>query len=81
MNGSTFDPLWTAAGALGAPSLMAGRLLMPTAGAIAALDPSTGTEVARIPVDRPGYTDAPISIAVLGNTILEHRGTELHALG
>ncbi|WP_405161229.1 PQQ-binding-like beta-propeller repeat protein [Nocardia sp. NBC_01499] len=81
LNGSTFDPLWTAAGALGSPGMMAGRLLMPTAGAIAALDPASGAEVARIPVDRPGYTGAPISLAVLGTTVLEQRGPELYALG
>ncbi|MFF3222853.1 PQQ-binding-like beta-propeller repeat protein [Nocardia suismassiliense] len=81
LNGSTFDPIWTAAGALGSPSMMAGRLLMPTSGAIAALDPASGAEVGRIPVDRPGYSGAPISLAVLGTTILEQRGTELYALG
>lgn len=81
LNGSTFDPVWTAAGALGSPALMAGRLLMPSAGALVALDPASGTEVGRIPVERPGYTGAPISLAVLGTTILEQRGTELHALG
>ncbi|MEV6555334.1 PQQ-binding-like beta-propeller repeat protein [Nocardia sp. NPDC051756] len=81
LNGSTFDPIWTAAGALGSPGMMAGRLLMPTAGAIAALDPTTGAEVGRIPVERPGYTGAPISLAVLGTIVLERRGTELYALG
>lgn len=81
LNGSTFDPIWTAAGALGSPGMMAGRLLMPTAGAIAALDPATGAEVGRIPVERPGYTGAPISLAVLGTIVLERRGTELYALG
>jgi hypothetical protein len=60
---------------------MAGRLLVPVAGGIAALDPASGAEVARIPVDRHGADSAPISLAVLGSTILERRGTELYALG
>ncbi|WP_433658541.1 Rv3212 family protein [Nocardia sp. CA-128927] len=81
LNGSTFDPIWTAANALGSPTMMAGRLLMPTAGAIAALDPTSGAEVGRIPVGRSDYNGAPISLAVLGTTILEQRGTELYALG
>ncbi|WP_330228862.1 PQQ-binding-like beta-propeller repeat protein [Nocardia sp. NBC_00508] len=81
LNGSTFDPLWTSGTALGAPALMAGKLLLPTTGALAILDPATGAEVGRIPVERPGYTGRPISLAVLGNTVLELRDGELHALG
>ncbi|WP_327109819.1 PQQ-binding-like beta-propeller repeat protein [Nocardia sp. NBC_01730] len=81
LNGSTFDPLWTAGGALGAPALMAGKLLLPTTGALAVLDPATGAAVGRLPVERTGYTGTPISLAVLGNTVLELRDGQLHALG
>ncbi|MGW4094716.1 Rv3212 family protein [Nocardia sp. NPDC004750] len=81
LNGSTFDPLWTAGGALGSPALMAGKLLLPTTGALAVLDPATGTETGRIPVDRPGYTGNPISLTVIGSTVLELRDGELHAFG
>ncbi|KIA63166.1 PQQ-binding-like beta-propeller repeat protein [Nocardia vulneris] len=81
LNGTTFDPLWTAAGALGSPAMMAGRLLLPTAGAMAFLDPSSGAEVGRVPLTRTDYSGAPISLAVLGSTILEQRGTEVYALG
>ncbi|WP_280433692.1 hypothetical protein [Nocardia brasiliensis] len=81
LNGTTFDPLWTAAGALGSPAMMAGRLLLPTAGAMAFLDPASGAEVGRVPLTRTDYSGAPISLAVLGSTILEQRGTEVYALG
>ncbi|MFD8249565.1 hypothetical protein [Nocardia sp. NPDC059691] len=81
LNGSTFDPLWTAGGTLGSPALMAGKLLLPTTGALAVLDPATGTETGRIPVDRPGYTGNPISLTVIGSTVLELRDGELHAFG
>lgn len=81
LHASTFDPVWTAANALGSPALMAGRLLMPVAGGIAALDPATGAELARIPVSRAEGTEGPISLAVLGTTILERRGNELYGLG
>ncbi|MET8878294.1 hypothetical protein [Nocardia sp. NPDC004604] len=81
LNASTFDPIWAAPGALGSPVFMAGRLLMPVDGAIAILDPTSGTEVTRIPVARPGYDGSPISLAVLGTTVLEKRGAEIYALG
>lgn len=81
LHASTFDPMWTAPDALGTPALMAGRLLVPVADAIAALDPATGAELTRIPVHRPGYDGAPISLAVLGETVLEQRSSELFALG
>lgn len=80
LQAGTFEPMWTAADALGAPVLMADRLLIPVPGAIAALDPADGTEVTRIPVDRPDYRGGPISLAVLGNTVLEHRDGVLVAL-
>ncbi|MEV0295089.1 hypothetical protein [Nocardia sp. NPDC050710] len=81
LNGSTFDPLWAAPNALGSPAMMAGRVLMPVAEGITALDSGTGAELTRIPVDRPGYDNSPISLAVLGTTVLERRGTDLYALG
>ncbi|WP_433601673.1 Rv3212 family protein [Nocardia sp. CA-135953] len=81
LNAGTFDPIWAAPGALGSPVFMAGRLLVPVDGAIAVLDPTSGTEVSRIPVARPGYDGSPISLAVLGTTVLERRGAEMFALG
>ncbi|WP_280397528.1 Rv3212 family protein [Nocardia carnea] len=81
LQASTFEPLWTAPDALGAPVLMADRLLIPVPGAVAALDPASGAQVARIPVDRPDYGGGLISLGVLGNTVLEHRDGQLVALG
>ncbi|MGO4614830.1 PQQ-binding-like beta-propeller repeat protein [Nocardia sp. 2YAB30] len=81
LNGSTFDPLWTAGGALGAPALMAGKLLLPTAGAITVLDPASGAQMNRIPLERTSYDGSPISLTVVGSTILEKRDSELVALG
>ncbi|WP_459547698.1 Rv3212 family protein [Nocardia sp. X0981] len=80
LQASTFEPMWTAADALGAPVPMAGKLLMPVAGALAALDPATGSEITRIPVARPDYGGGPISLGVLGNTVLEQRDGRLVAL-
>ncbi|MEU8898381.1 PQQ-binding-like beta-propeller repeat protein [Nocardia sp. NPDC048505] len=81
LNAGTFDPMWTAAGALGTPTSMAGKLLLPVADGIAALDPATGAEVQRIPVQRPGYDGAAMSLAVVGGVVLEKRGGTLYALG
>ncbi|GAA5041453.1 Rv3212 family protein [Nocardia callitridis] len=85
LNASTFDPMWTAPDALGTPVLMAGRLLVPVPGAIAVLEPSSGAEVDRIPVDRTtddsAPTATPYSLAVVGTTVLERRGGQLYALG
>ncbi|NUS91285.1 MAG: PQQ-binding-like beta-propeller repeat protein [Nocardia sp.] len=80
LNANTFEPMWTAAEALGTPVPMAGKLLLPVPGAIAALDPSTGAQVSRIPVARPDYGGGPISLGVLGNVVLEHRDGRLVAL-
>ncbi len=58
---------------------MAGSLLVPVPGAIAVLDPATGTERARIPVTR-GSDAGPIATSVLGDIVLEQRGDEVVAL-
>ncbi|WP_280233583.1 Rv3212 family protein [Nocardia cyriacigeorgica] len=81
LNGKTFDPMWTAPGALGSPALMGGHLLMPVEGAIVELDPATGAEMTRIPVERKGYDGSPIALGVIGDVVLEHRGGQLFALG
>lgn len=79
LNVGTFDPLWAAPDAVGSPASMAGRLLVPTQGGLLVLDPLTGQRLDRIPVDRGGWT-GPVHLAVAGSTLLELRGTTLHAL-
>ncbi|MBF6174664.1 Rv3212 family protein [Nocardia blacklockiae] len=81
LNATTFDPIWTASDALGTPALMAGQLLMPVADGLAVVDPASGAQVGRIPVRRSDYHGEPISLAVIGSTVLERRGDALYALG
>ncbi|WP_280271115.1 hypothetical protein [Nocardia wallacei] len=81
LNTTTFDPVWTASDALGTPALLAGQLLMPVADGLAVVDPATGAQTTRIPVSRAEYHGEPISLAVIGNTVLERRGGDLYALG
>jgi outer membrane protein assembly factor BamB len=81
LNATTFDPVWTAPDALGSPAMLAGRLIMPVTDGIAVLDPTTGAQTSRIPLQRSDYHNDPISLAALGSTLLELRGATLYALG
>ncbi len=84
LNSADLTPRWTTTGVLGAGTVVAGNLLVPTPGAVTALDPATGAVGARIAVDRGGYDpakDGPLSLAAAGPVILEQRGATLVALG
>ncbi|MFN2494921.1 MAG: hypothetical protein ABR608_03290 [Pseudonocardiaceae bacterium] len=72
-------PRWTRPGSLGSGSVLAGRLLLPTPGALAVLDVATGRQIATLPVDRGGYA-GPVGSASSGEVILEQRGDTLVAL-
>jgi hypothetical protein len=72
-------PRWTRAGSLGPGSVLAGRLLLPTPGALAVLDVATGRQVGTLPVDRGGYR-GPVRTAGAGEVVLEQRGDTLVAL-
>jgi hypothetical protein len=78
---SDFAPIWAINGALGPGVLMAASVLVPIPGAIAVVDPLTGQLRSQIPLDRKGTESAPITMAVLGNVVLEQRGKEVFALG
>ncbi len=77
---SELAPRWTAAaGALGPGTIMAGALLVPMPDGTAVVDPRTGTENRRIPIDRDDVS-GPITMSVLGDVVLEQRGDEVVAL-
>ncbi|MFC9787759.1 hypothetical protein [Rhodococcus sp. NPDC127528] len=85
LRATDFTPGWTVEGALGPGTTMAGQFLVPVDGAVAVVDPTTGAQTGRIPVDRPGPAPAalggrPITSAALGSILLEQRGDELVAL-
>lgn len=77
-----FTTSWRVDGALGPGVMMAGRLLVPVEGAVAVIDPATGAETRRIPVDRAPTpaSSGPILSAVVGSAVLEQRGDDLVAL-
>ncbi|MCU1641655.1 MAG: hypothetical protein JWN03_1930 [Nocardia sp.] len=81
LNATTFDPLWGVQHVLGTPTLLSGQLLVPVPDGLVALDPGTGAQTNRISVQRSDYHNEPISLAAVGPTILEQRGTALYALG
>ncbi|WP_054815072.1 Rv3212 family protein [Nocardia arizonensis] len=81
LSGSAFEPIWNVADVLGTPALMAGSLLVPVVGGIAAIDPGSATASTTVRVDRADDGGSPVSLAVLGDTILEKRGSRLYALG
>jgi hypothetical protein len=77
---NNLSPLWTVPGALGSGAVMAGRLLLPVPDGISVVDLSTGVSTADIPVDRGDY-DGPIQMSVIGDVIVEQRGSDVVALG
>lgn len=81
LSAGSLQPVWTVRGALGTPALMAGRLLVPVADGLLAVDTANGETVARIPIQRTDYSGDTISTAVLGSTVFERRGGQLYALG
>lgn len=72
-------PRWTHTGSLGPGSAVAGRLLLPVPGALAVLDPTSGTQVGTLPVDRGAY-HGPVLTACAGDVVLEQRDDTLVAL-
>lgn len=73
------QPLWTRPGSLGPGSVFAGRLLLPTPGALSLLDPTTGRQIQTVRVDRGRYV-GPVGTATDGTVVIEQRGSTLVAL-
>lgn len=80
LNASNASPIFQVGDAIGPGAVMAGQLLVPVPGAISVRRAYDGHEEFAIPVDR-GHVVGPVSVRILGDTIIEQRGTELIALG
>jgi outer membrane protein assembly factor BamB len=70
-------PRWTVPDALGPAVPYGGGLLVPVPDGLRVLDPTRGTALGTIPVDRPA---APVRLATLGEVLLEQRAGEVVAL-
>jgi hypothetical protein len=79
LDGLDLTPLWTLTDTLGPGVDYAGQLLVPVANGLAVIDGPTGTVERELPVAR---TDprAPVVPAVLGEVLVEQRGTQIVAL-
>ncbi|GAA3221735.1 hypothetical protein GCM10017691_07030 [Pseudonocardia petroleophila] len=71
--------LWTFPDALGAPVRYGIELLVPVEGGLRVLDADRGTPGRFLPVDRPDPR-APVTLAVVGDVLLEQRGDRVAAL-
>jgi hypothetical protein len=79
LSGTTLEPAWSVGGARGPGAVYADKILLPIAGGLAVLDPTTGARAADAKVDRKGY-QGQVLLAALGNVLLEQRGDTLFAL-
>ncbi|HEX7302451.1 hypothetical protein [Lentzea sp.] len=75
----TLTPLWTADGALGAGTTLAGRAVIPVQEGLRVYEQATGAVVGTIKVNREGHT-GPVQLATAGPVVLEQRGETLVAL-
>ncbi|ALC05231.1 hypothetical protein CDES_03895 [Corynebacterium deserti GIMN1.010] len=66
--------------ALGTGTALNGSLLYPTTEGIAVANWDTGKVLRTIPVDRAGYT-GEVSLGLVGQVLVEKRGSEIVALG
>ncbi|MEU5235202.1 hypothetical protein AB0G82_39135, partial [Streptomyces anulatus] len=75
----TLTPLWTAEGALGAGTTLAGRAVIPVKEGLRVYEQATGAVVGTIKLNREGHT-GPVQLATAGPVVLEQRGETLVAL-
>lgn len=74
-------PIYQVPGAIGTGDLMAGSLLLPTATGISVRDAADGRELRAIPLPRDDQSHRPVSLRVLGSTVVEQQGSTLRAYG
>jgi hypothetical protein len=79
LDGLDLTPVWTLPDTLGPGTEYADRLLVPVPAGLAQVDTATGQVDRVLPVARPDPR-VPVSSAVLGDALLEQRGTDLVAL-
>ncbi len=79
LDGATLTPVWTVPGTLGTALRYGGGLLVPMPDGLAELDPTTGTVLRTLPVERADPA-GPVQLDSAGEVVLEQRGSELVAL-
>lgn len=76
---SDLAPTWILNGTSGPGAMVAGQMLVPVPGGIAAVDPTDGLVQRMIAVDR-GDDHSPVVLASAGDTLVEQRGEKTVAL-
>lgn len=78
LDATDFTPRWSVPGTAGYGTTMAGRLLLPVGDGLIVVDPAGGEVTRTVPLARErgdATTDAPVSVSVFGDTVLEqHAG-------
>lgn len=83
LNGQTMRPIYQVPGTAGPGETMAGQLLLPTPAGISVRDPATGRETRSIAVadiDGGDKATGTVSLRVLGDRVVEQRGTTIVTL-
>ncbi|MEE4021764.1 hypothetical protein V1Y59_01630 [Gordonia sp. PKS22-38] len=80
MDAANLRPIYQVPGAIGTGDVMAGQLLLPTPAGVSVRDAATGRELRAIALPRDGRRDdQPVSLRVLGATVVEQWGTTVQA--
>jgi hypothetical protein len=79
LDSDDLHPLWVLPGALGPGTLLADQLLVPAPNAELVINPSNGTVLRGISVNRDGY-HGPVTTSACGPMLLEQRGPLIVAL-
>ena len=75
LDGQSMQPRYQVPNTLGPGEVMAGRLLLPSPAGITSRDPATGEDAKSISLARTDYSGGTISLRVLGNSVVEQRGS------
>ncbi|MFW0784177.1 PQQ-binding-like beta-propeller repeat protein [Gordonia sp. CPCC 206044] len=81
LDAQTVRPIYQVPGTIGTGDVMAGQLLLPTAAGVSVRDAATGRELRTIPFTRDGRADEPVSLRVLGDTVVEQWGDTVQSYG
>ncbi|MDV7175574.1 hypothetical protein R4144_19865 [Gordonia amicalis] len=81
LDGQSLKPIYQVPGTLGPGQVMAGQLLLPSTAGISVRDVAGGREIRSIPLARNAPPDGVVSLRVLGEVVVEQRGTTVEAFG
>ncbi|AZZ81344.1 MULTISPECIES: Rv3212 family protein [Gordonia] len=81
LDAQSLKPIYQVPATLGPGEVMAGQLLLPSASGISVRDVAGGREIRSIPLTRSTAPDGVVSLRVIGEMVVEQRGTTVEAFG